>query len=122
MTQRKTLLIDFDGVMHDYKGWQGELALNDPIPKARAALYILEKTYRLICFTTRKAEFVTPWLKKHGFPEMKVTNLKEPAFLIIDDRAITFQGAWDNDLIERINSFAPHWETSDPPAADPVGS
>lgn len=110
MPQRQTLLIDFDGVLHNYKGWEGELSLHNPIPNARKALYLLVDKYRLICFTTRKAEIVTAWLKLHGFPEMKVTNIKEPAFLIIDDRALTFKGEWTEELMTQIKTFKPHWK------------
>ena len=104
---KQTILIDFDGVLHDYHGNE-ELA--GPIEKSRHALHILEKTYRLVCFTTRNAPIVKRWLEHYGFPEMKVTNVKEPAFLIIDDRALTFPGEWSEGFLMQVNSFKPHWE------------
>lgn len=116
MAGRQTILIDFDGVLHDYKGWEGPKALGKPIEKARASCYQLERNYRLVCFTTRPKEFVEPWLRLHGFPPMKVTNIKEPAFLIIDDRAVTFTGTWSNEFLAQITSFSPHW--SQPDGAD----
>lgn len=113
MAGRQTILIDFDGVLHNYKGWQGPKApLGKPIEKARASCFILAKNYRLVCFTTRPKDVVEPWLRLHGFPEMKVTNIKEPAFLIVDDRAITFPGTWTDELLSRITSFSPHWSAS----------
>ena len=33
---------------------------------------------------------VANWLHKYEFPQMKVTNIKEPAHVYIDDRAIRF--------------------------------
>ena len=111
---RKTLLVDFDGVLHDYKGWQGAEVLNNPLPGARGAMWLLERHFKLVCFTTRPAEYVTPWLKLHGFPEMKVTNIKEPAFLILDDRAVTFRGKWNDSLIQEIRNFRPYWEEEKP--------
>lgn len=110
---RPTLLIDFDGVIHDYHGWAGPIPTGRPIEGARHALFILEKKNRLICFTTRPADETKKWLLHYGFPEMKVTNVKEPAHLIIDDRAITFKGVWTNELLDQITSFTPHWSVND---------
>lgn len=117
MSYRKTLLIDFDGVLHSYTGWKGpaEQELGPPIDKARHAILLLAKEFRIVCFTTRPAELVELWLRRHGFPAMKVTNYKEAAFLIIDDRAICFDGTWNDALLERIRNFKTHWEGSLPP-------
>lgn len=112
--KRQTLLIDFDGVLHDYHGWTGPDPVGIPIEKARHAMHHLASTYRLVCFTTRPAEQTRRWLLRYGFPEMKVTNMKEPAFLIIDDRAITFPGTWTDELLSRITSFSPHWSADAP--------
>lgn len=109
---RQTILLDFDGVLHNYTGWEGPEKLNSPIEKARAACFALEKKYRLVVFTTRPSEYVIPWLRKWSFPEMKVTNIKEPAFLIIDDRAITFNGNWSDELLKQIDDFKPYWEAT----------
>lgn len=112
-TKKKTLLVDFDGVLHDYHGWTGELPIGPPIAKARAAMHRLETTYRLVCFTTRPTAPTESWLRHYGFPPMKVTNVKEPAHVIIDDRAITFLGVWSDELITQITSFRPHWESAE---------
>lgn len=112
--RKPTLLIDFDGVMHEYAGWKGLTVVDGPIPGARAALYILERKYKLVCFTTRNAEIVKRWLTQYGFPEMKVTNIKEPAELILDDRAICFTGIWDQKLLDAIKNFQPHWKSPNP--------
>lgn len=113
-THKQTILIDFDGVLHDYHGWKGNEELGGPIEHARHALHILEKTYRLVVFTTRNAPIVKRWLEHYGFPEMKVTNIKEPAFLIIDDRALTFTGEWSEGFLTQIRNFVPHWEADLP--------
>lgn len=110
---RKTILIDFDGVLHDYKGWTGPEPKGAPIANSRHACCILQKQFRLVCFTTRDAELTKQWLRKHAFPEMKVTNVKEAAFLIIDDRAVCFQGVWSDEFLASIKSFRPHWESND---------
>lgn len=113
MSRRQTLLIDFDGTIATYKGWLGPDVLGEPLESARKALFVLEREYRLVCFTTRERSGVERWLRTRGFPSMKVTNLKEPAFLIIDDRALTFEGQWSQDFIDRIKAFVPHWQRGD---------
>lgn len=111
---RQTLLIDFDGTLHEYHGWDNKVGpeermLNPPLENARHACHILSRDYRLVCFTTRPVEMVERWLRTWGFPSMKVTNYKEPAHAIIDDRAIQFTGAWTEDLLRQIRDFQPHW-------------
>ena len=111
---RKTLLIDFDGTLSDYLGWKGPDQLDPPLPQARHAMCLLSREFKLVCFTTRQPpELVEKWLRQHAFPEMEVTNIKKPAHLIIDDRALTFEGAWTDELLERIKNFKPHWEGGD---------
>lgn len=116
---RKTILLDFDGVIHDYHGWTGKEANGLPIDKSRAGVILLCRTWRVVIFSTRPAEEVTKWLKHYGFPELKVTNKKEPAHLIIDDRALTFRGVWNDEFLSQITSFTPHWAES-PPLALPA--
>lgn len=112
MPSKPTLLIDFDGTIHKYIGWNGGI-IQGPLEKARHSMHILAAQYRLILFTTRtNTEELRAWLLRHGFPPMKVTNIKEPAHLIIDDRALTFEGAWTQEFLNRITSFRPHWEAS----------
>lgn len=108
---KQTILVDFDGVLSAYSGWKGEDQLGPPIEKARSAMHLLCKQFTLVCFTTRDATFVEPWLRRHGFPHMRVSNRKDPAFLQIDDRAICFQGEWTDQLIEQIRHFKPWWQT-----------
>lgn len=110
---KKTLLVDFDGVLAQYSGWKGPEELGPPLTKARSAMHLLAKDYTLVCFTTRDPQYVEPWLKRHGFPHMRVTNRKDPAYLQIDDRAICFQGEWTNELLEQIKHFRPWWELKD---------
>lgn len=114
MARRKqTILIDFDGTLSQYTGWRGLDQVGPPFEHARHGCLLLAKEFRLVCFTTRNAVIVEKWLKAYGFPEMKVTNVKEPAFLILDDRAITFEGEWSDGLLEKMRRFRPHWKSSD---------
>lgn len=112
MAYKKTLLIDFDGVIHGYNGTFSS-DLGPPLPNARHACLILAKTFRLVCFSTRPAEQIEPYLKKYAFPEMPVTNEKLPAFAIVDDRAVCFTGKWTQEMIEKIKNFTPYWKTEE---------
>ena len=116
----KTLLVDFDGTLHTYSGWKGPDILDGPLEGARAAMYLLAKEYQLVCFTTRPSEIVEGWLRKWGFPTMRVTNIKLPAHLIVDDRALRFE-RWTDDFINQIRHARPHWEglDEDPDAPQP---
>jgi hypothetical protein len=106
---RKVLLIDFDGTLAKYNGWLGPDVLGEPLEKARHAMILLDGTYRLVCFTARPTAMVENWLRHWGFPKMRVTNIKEPAFLIVDDRSLLFTGEWTDEFIQKIKDFKPHW-------------
>jgi hypothetical protein len=58
---------------------------------------------------TRKRSDVEAWLKRHNFPALEVTDIKRPFWLILDDRAMPFDGHFDDALLERIASFKPYW-------------
>jgi len=105
-TIKKTIAIDFDGVIHKYsKGWQNGEIYDEPIEGSlEAIIELLEKDYRVTIFTTR--EFTTEvrrWIieKMHECKNLKgkaftnekdfnVTNKKPPAIAYIDDRGIRF--------------------------------
>lgn len=107
---KPTLLLDFDGVLHNYNGEYAPEGLAEPLENARHACLLLERDFRLICFTSRPSIWVEPWLRRHGFPKMPVTNVKIAAFAIIDDRAITFPGQWTDEFIASVKGFRPHWK------------
>lgn len=120
-----TLLIDFDATLAEYREWRGPEVVGAPLDKARHAMYILAKDYKLIIFSTRAADplgrmAIEEWLVRHGMPHMKVTDKKEPAHLTIDDRAITFGGVWDDALIQRIREFQPWYKTPTASAEPPT--
>jgi hypothetical protein len=51
-------------------------------------------------FTTRKPLIVSKWVVENGLDEYveNVTNVKEPAYLIIDDRCINFDGDYEKRI------------------------
>ena len=87
------LLVDFDGVIHFYrKGWHDGTAYDIPIPGAKHALETLtSRGYEVVIFSTRDAQQIKEWLILNRFPPYRITNIKEPALAIIDDRAIHFK-------------------------------
>lgn len=97
---KKTLLIDFDGVIHKYsKGWHDGTAYDVPMPGAKEALAELARKYEVIIFSTRNWWEIKDWLFKYGFPNYPATSTKKPAIALIDDRAIHFTG-WEKALDE----------------------
>jgi hypothetical protein len=84
------VLVDFDGVLHRYsKGWHDGTAYDEPFDDALDALATLHRRgYEVVIFSTRPAPQIHEWLATHDFPPYRVTNVKEPAIAIIDDRAI----------------------------------
>lgn len=91
---KQTVAIDFDGVIHAYRGWEGEEVFHGPIPGALDFLRELIKKYDVVIHTTRNKYVVRRWLEKYGGTnwELLITSHKPPAIAYIDDRAVRFEG------------------------------
>jgi hypothetical protein len=100
MAFRKTVALDFDGVLHWYRrGWQDGSIYDEPVPGAVEFVAKLAEHYRLVVFTTRDAAQVRPWLVDKGFAGIEeVTNTKPLAVAYVDDRAVHFTGHWPSVL------------------------
>ena len=118
---KPTILIDWDGTIGQYDGKYVPGVVGAPLEGARAMIYALieREGYDVKVFTTREAEIIAPVLAEFGFPKLKVTNYKSPAYLMIDDRAICFQGEWNKDLLDQIKNFKPWWKRPSSSAASP---
>ena len=108
---RRTLCLDFDGVIHSYtSGWCGADVIPDPpIHGTKAAIDRLRKMFRIVvhsprCRTLEGRTAIETWLKQHGIEVDEVVEHKPPAFAYVDDRAIPFTGGWDN-VIPAIHDF-----------------
>ncbi|MCA9265140.1 MAG: hypothetical protein KDA60_14870 [Planctomycetales bacterium] len=108
---RKTICLDFDGVLHSYvSGWQGATSIPDPpIHRTKEAIDRLRKSFRVVVHSTRTStdagcQAIQDWLTRHGIEVDDVCIHKPPAFVYVDDRAIPFTGDWD-DAITAINAF-----------------
>lgn len=107
--RKLTILLDIDGVVASYPFAKGdtydETKMGEPLPGAVKAVQRLHAHYKLVIFTTRKEEVVKPWLEKHNIPFDDYFH-KPLNWVIIDDRAIQFNGDW-NDILKQIGQFQP---------------
>ena len=120
----KVIAIDFDGVLHRYsKGWNGGVIYDDPVKGSKEALQGLkEKGYTIYIYTGRtNSEFrhegesdqaiaIENWLNKYQIPFDKIwLDGKPAASIYLDDRAIRFNGNWDETLLA-MNENDPWWK------------
>lgn len=103
---KKILLIDLDGVLNQYEGNFDKN--NIPPIKPGAAEFVKKAAidYELKLFTTRNRLLASKWLIENNLDEYftDITNVKDPAWLIIDDRCVKFKGDYNN-LYNEINDF-----------------
>lgn len=102
---KKTVCVDVDGVLAQYKehGWQGVDHFGDPIEGAQQFLRDLREHFEVCIFTTRcnpevnrpeSAELlrnrVRDWLEKHGlgYDTIWIGRGKPICIAIVDDRAV----------------------------------
>ena len=98
-SKKKTIAVDFDGVIHSYKsGWTGPVPTDPPVDGALDFIHFLEeKGYEVVIFSSRAktkagAKETEKWLSEHRFPKLKVCYEKPEALLYIDDRGFRFTG------------------------------
>lgn len=113
---KKTVVFDFDGVIHSYtSGWQGADVIPDPpVPGIKEAIEEIRQTYRVVVVSTRCTSFegvkaVSQYLANHGIEVDAFMTEKPPAVCYVDDRALCFDGR-SEDLLEKINNFKPWYK------------
>ena len=116
------LCLDFDGVIHSYaSGWLGATAIPDPpVHGALGFLRMAVEHFTVAIYSSRSGqpggvEAMKAWLEacvadETGACPNWILGLvwptsKPPAFVTIDDRAITFTGAWPS--MEELHGFRP---------------
>lgn len=114
---RRTVAVDFDGVIHPYTdGWTGPVPADElPRQGVRAFLAgLVDQGYRVVVHTTRadnpEGGYATVlWLRKHDLARFvdDVTATKPRAIAYVDDRAVPFVGDWDEvmDTIDDLDKF-----------------
>lgn len=111
---KKTIVFDFDGVIHSYiSGWKGTAVITDePVLGIKEAIdSIRSEGYEVVIVSTRTATMegfsaVTDWLNKYDIVVDAVSAEKPPALVYIDDRAICFDGD-PSSLLDKIKTFQP---------------
>ena len=124
MAKKRTICIDFDGVLADYsKGFQGENVFGDVIPGAAEATGVLKKNGNtIIIYTTRPVtDELKAWLKEKGISYDYINeNPNQPkgaegakiaADIYIDDRGLKFRGECDEWFLRQIGEFT-SWQDS----------
>ena len=113
-TKRKpTVCLDFDGVIHRYsRGWQNGEIYDVPTEGFREWLEDAKKLFQIVIYSSRSAsaegiEAMKAWLTMHGFntKDFSFAHTKPPAFITIDDRALTFDGDWNLFRPEQLLTF-----------------
>lgn len=115
MIMRKTVCVDFDGVLNNYEGFDGN-NLYTAKPFVKEFLEKLDDEYDVMIFTTREKGQIQSWLYQYGLEEIPVgiTNQKVPALAYIDDRAIQFRGNF-NETLKELENFKAYWEEEEKP-------
>lgn len=109
---KKTVVFDFDGVIHKYSdGWRGINNIYDePVPGIKEIIDKLRnENYEVVIVSTRSSEEIGKkaiynWLEKYNIQVDYVCSMKPPAICYIDDRAISFNGNIKG-LYQKIISF-----------------
>lgn len=114
---KKTLALDFDGVVHRYsKGWTTpDDCYDEPTPGFIDWLTLAEASFNVVIVSSRLASVaghaaVRQWLAKYGLERLRTSTERPPAFLTIDDRAIMFTGNWADYPMDILLEFKPWTE------------
>lgn len=110
--RRKTIAVDFDGVITDYDGWRGERVLGRPRSDVTAALRKLRDLgWKIVVHTTRAETTLISFLSQAGVPfdeinsnsDYKNLGPKPVATVYWDDRAVYYSGDAEQDLLKILN-------------------
>lgn len=104
---KKTICVGFDGVLNEYNSYE-EGNLGEPLSGSQDFIKKLRRKYKVVILTSRPKEQVNRWLRRNGFPSIKVTAHKVSAVAYIDDRAIQFHGSYKK-VISQLKNFKPYW-------------
>jgi hypothetical protein len=104
---RRTIAVDFDGVIAEYDGWKGKGVLGLPRKDVVEALHELRaEGWKIVIHTTRGEREVRPYLVRHGIPhdeinrnsDYRTLGVKPVADVYWDDRAFFYSGDARRDI------------------------
>lgn len=122
MQNKKIIAVDFDGVIAQYDQYKGDNIFGKPIPGAKAALTQLIANGNFVIVHTARGntEAIKQYLHKYKIPFSAINEMpdyikkmsgfsdkKIYADVYVDDRAICFNGKWDDDFVKKIEQFQP---------------
>ena len=111
---KKTVIFDFDGVIHSYtSGWKGiDVIPDEPVSGIREVIDELRNEHvSTRCAETCGIVAIHEWLHKHDIVVDRVQAEKPPALVVVDDRCICFDGT-TRGLVEKIKNFRPYREAA----------
>lgn len=106
------ICVDLNGVLDTYTGWQGTVTWHAPREGARSFLTELRaRGHEVVIMTTRDPRETLEWLTRHGMDHLvaEVTNHKVSALAYVDDRAVRFDGDFEETLAA-LDRFRTFWE------------
>jgi hypothetical protein len=123
-SHKPILCLDFDGVIHSYEnGWQNGAIYGTPTPGFFDWLVEAQEHFTIVIYSSRSKDpdgvaAMGAWLIDHaalwraetGRPltlNVGFAHQKPPAFLTIDDRALTFEGDWKHYPPADLRAFKP---------------
>lgn len=103
---KKTILVDLDGVLNQYKGNYNKDFVEPIADGAYNFIKELSEDFKVVIFTSRNLLIASQWITDNKLADFveNVTNIKEPSYLIIDDRCINFRGDFE-ELKNKITNF-----------------
>lgn len=118
--RRPILCLDFDGVCHSYtSGWKGAAVIPDePVQGLFEFIKAADEHFEIAIFSSRSnqaggIDAMYGWFEKHSpgiTGRLTFPIEKPPAFVGIDDRVLTFNGAWPQ--VDALKNFQP-WNKRD---------
>lgn len=110
MSGKPTIALDFDGVLNNYSGYDGD-NLGTPRHNVKKFLQVLHKDFHIIIFSVRRFSLIIKWLVDNDLWDYvdDVTGYKPVAVCYVDDRGITFNGDYEETL-KQIYNFKTYWE------------
>lgn len=113
----KHIAIDFDGVIAEYEGWKGIGVFGKPIAGVKKALEKFKAAGNIIIIHTTRGEveaikkYMALWEIPYDYINFNPNQAphmnqgKPIADVYIDDRAVTFNGSWNNTFLEQVLNF-----------------